>query len=96
MNRCKVLTLLALMMLPCAAAFAAGSAARAPIERFEFTEVLNLKGKAQIGRSKVTTWSDELVKDFQLKVPVAQDTTKAATPQARKSSVERRSTTAAR
>ena len=96
MNRYQVLILSALILLPGAAAFAAAFGARAPIERFEFTEVLNLKGKAQIGRSKVTTWADELVMEFQLSAPTAQDAAKTVAPPSSKSSAQRHSTKAVR
>jgi hypothetical protein len=82
-------------MLPWAAAVATPAAKRTPIERFEFAEVLNLKGKTQIGRSKAVGWADNLANDFEPSAPVTRDT-KAATSQARKSSAERRSTKTAR
>lgn len=64
MKRRKALMILLLVAIPTGATLATLAAKRAPIERFEFSEVLNLKGNAQIGRHKFHTWADALVSDY--------------------------------
>jgi hypothetical protein len=61
----KALMVLLLVAIPTGATLATLAAKRSPIERFEFSEVLNLKGNAQVGRHKFQTWADSLSSNYQ-------------------------------
>jgi hypothetical protein len=65
MKRRKALMVLLLVAIPTGATLATLANKRSPIEKFEFSEILNLKDNDHVGRHRFQTWADALSSNYQ-------------------------------